>query len=151
MKNGMIVLIAVILAVGGNIVVADEQPTFKVIIHTTNPTESLSKQELSKLFLKKVKQWKDWKETVLPVDLLDDSPVRQAFSETIHEREIASIKAYWQKKIFSGRGVPPEEKKSDEDVLKYVSENPGAVGYIAEATSIEAYEDVKILEITETK
>ena len=151
MKNGMILLIAVILAVGGNVVVADEQPAFKVIIHTTNPTESLSKQELSKLFLKKVKRWKDWNETVLPVDLLDDSPVRQAFSETIHEREIASIKAYWQKQIFSGRGVPPEEKKSDEDVLKYVSENPGAVGYIAEATSIEAYEDVKILEITDTK
>ncbi len=151
MKNGMIVLIAVSLVLGGSFAAAEETLTFNVIVHAENPTQELSKQELSKLFLKKVKQWKDWDELVLPVDLLDDSPVREAFSETIHEREVASIKAYWQKQIFSGRGVPPEEKKSDDEVLKYVSENPGAVGYIAEATSIEAYGNVKILEITDTK
>jgi hypothetical protein len=62
---------------------------------------------------------------------------------------VASIKAYWQKQIFSGRGVPPEEKKSDEEVLKYVTENPGAVGYIAEATKIDAYNNVKVLTIVD--
>jgi len=133
----------------GSFAIAEEGIGFKVIVHTSNPTKQLSKQELSQLFLKKVKQWKDHNETVLPVDLVDDSPVRQKFSERIHGRGVASIKAYWQKQIFSGRGVPPEEKKSDEEVLKYVSENPGAVGYIAEATKIDAYNNVKVLAIVD--
>lgn len=151
MKKGMLVLIVVSLMVGGSVAVAEEPLTFKVIIHATNPTKQLSKQELSQLFLKKVKHWKDWKETVLPVDLMDNSPVRQNFSETVHGRDVASIKAYWQKQIFSGRGVPPEEKRSDGEVLKYVAENPEAVGYIAETTSIDAYQQVKVLELTKNQ
>jgi hypothetical protein len=59
---------------------------------------------------------------------------------------VSSIKAYWQKQIFSGRGVPPEEKQSDEEVLEYVSKNVGAIGYISESTVRDAY-DVKVLEI----
>jgi ABC-type phosphate transport system substrate-binding protein len=120
-------------------------------VHVSNPTKQLSKQELSQLFLKKVTQWKDSHEAVLPIDLVDNSPVRQKFSESIHGREVAYIKAYWQKQIFSGREVPPEEKKSEEEVLKYVSENPGAVGYIAAATKIDAYTNVKVVEIANNK
>jgi ABC-type phosphate transport system substrate-binding protein len=150
MKNGMIVLIAVSIVLGGSFsIAAEETLAFKVIVHAANPTKQVSKQELSQLFLKKVKQWKDNNEVILPVDLVDNSPIRQKFSEMIHGREVASIKAYWQKQIFSGRGVPPEEKKSDEEVLKYVSENPGAVGYIAEATKIDAYSNVKVLAIVD--
>ena len=149
MKNGVIVLIFLSILFCGSFAVAEEGIGFKVIVHASNPTKQLSKQELSQLFLKKVKQWKDRNEAVLPVDLVGDSPVRQKFSEVIHGRGVASIKAYWQKQIFAGRGVPPEEKKSDEEVLKYVSENPGAVGYIAEATKIDAYNNVKVLAIVD--
>jgi ABC-type phosphate transport system substrate-binding protein len=151
MKNGVILLIFLGILLGGSIAVAEEVVVFQVIVHVSNPTKQLSKQELSQLFLKKVTQWKDSNEAVLPIDLVDNSLVRQKFSEIIHGREVASIKAYWQKQIFSGRGVPPEEKKSDEDVLKYVSENPGAVGYIAEATKIDAYDNVKVVEIANNK
>jgi ABC-type phosphate transport system substrate-binding protein len=151
MKNGMIVLIAVSLILGGSFSAAEEKPAFQVIVNAANPTKQLSKQELSQLFLKKIKQWKDYNETALPVELMDTSPVRESFSEIVHEREVASIKAYWQKRIFSGRGVPPEEKKTDEEVLKYISENPGAVGYVSEATSIEEYQNVKVLEMTDNK
>jgi ABC-type phosphate transport system substrate-binding protein len=151
MKNRILVLIALSIVIGGSLAVAEEKPIFKVIVHAENPVQRLTKQELSQLFLKKVKQWQESNDAVLPVDLVDNSPIRQDFSETIHGRDVASIKAYWQKQIFSGRGVPPEEKKSDEEVLKYVSENPGAVGYLAEATPTEEYKSVKVLEIKDTK
>jgi ABC-type phosphate transport system substrate-binding protein len=150
MKNRVILLIFLGIFFGGSIAVAEESIGFKVIVHVSNPTKQLSKQELSQLFLKKVTQWKDSNEAVLPIDLVDNSPVRQKFSERIHGRGVASIKAYWQKQIFSGRGVPPEEKKSEEEVLKYVSENPGAVGYIADATKIEG-SNVKVVEIVDNK
>ena len=151
MKNRMIILIAVSIVLGGSFsIAAEETLAFQVLVHASNPIKQLSKQDLSQLFLKKVKQWKDSNEAVLPVDLVDNSPVRQKFSERIHGREVASIKAYWQKQIFSGRGVPPEEKKTEEEVLKYVAENSGAVGYIAEATKIEGY-NVKVVEIVDNK
>lgn len=146
MKNGVILIIFLCILLGVSFAVAEEGTGFKVIIHASNPTKQLSKQALSQLFLKKVTQWKDRNDAVFPVDLADNSLVRQKFSALIHGRDVASIKAYWQKQIFSGRGVPPEEKKTDAEVLQHVAEHSGAVGYISESAKIDAYQ-VKVLTV----
>ena len=149
MKNRIVYMTFLSLLLTGSLVSIAEEPTvFNIIVHASNPVTQLSIEDVSNMFLKKVKQWKESGEGVLPVDLVEDSPIREHFSESIHGRKIASIKAYWQKQIFSGRGVPPEEKKSEDEVLKYVSGNPGAIGYVAASTPIDAY-NVKVLKIEE--
>ena len=146
MKKVILLIIALSIVFFEALSVANETGAFKVIVHASNPESELTKKDISKLFLKKVKKWENSKEAVLPVDLMSDSPVRETFSKAIHGRKVSSIKAYWQKQIFSGRGVPPEEKKSDEEVLKYVAKNAGAIGYILESAEINPYE-VKVLKI----
>lgn len=149
MKNMIAYMTFFSLLLTGSVVsIAEEPMPFNVIVHVSNPATQLATEDISNMFLKKVKQWKESGETVLPIDLVEDSPIRAQFSERIHGRKISAIKAYWQKQVFSGRGVPPEEKKSEDEVLKYVSENPGAIGYIAASTLIDAY-NVKILKIEE--
>ena len=106
---------------------------------------SISKSEISDMFLKKVKKY-DNATKILPVDMIDTSPVRQQFSKDVLGKKVASVKAYWQKQIFSGRNVPPPEKKNDKEVLEYIHGNPGAIGYISVSTSIGNYE-VKAVKI----
>lgn len=129
-----------------NLLFAEEPGAFQVIVHTSNPHSGLTKKEISKLFLKKLTQWEKTNEHVYPVDLLEDSPVRKRFSKEIHGKQVAAIKAYWQQQIFSGREVPPLEKASDKEVLKYVGEKTGAIGYVSKSTDISPY-DVKVIEI----
>jgi hypothetical protein len=83
---------------------------------------------------------------VYPVDLEEDSLIRKQFSQDIHRKKIAAIKAYWQQQIFSGREIPPLEKISDEEVLKYVAQKTGAIGYVSKSADISQY-DVKLIEI----
>ncbi len=147
MKNRIVYMTALsLLLTGGLVSIAEEPASFNIIVHASNPATQLAKEDISNMFLKKVKQWKESGEAVLPIDLIEDSSIRAQFSESIHGRKISSIKAYWQKQIFSGRGVPPEEKKSEDDVLKYISENLGAIGYIAASTPIDDY-NVKVLKV----
>jgi ABC-type phosphate transport system substrate-binding protein len=103
---------------------------FKVIVNESNPMTSMSRAELSEMFLKKNTTWPSGR-TVLPVDLTEGSPVRETFSQEVHGRTVARIEAYWQQKIFTGRGVPPPQQPSDAAVIQYVAENPDAVGYIS--------------------
>jgi len=117
---------------------------YKIVVNKDNPVSSLSQKEISNLFLKKVTKWSNGL-SVQPVDLADTSPVREKFSKEIHNRKVSSIKAYWQKQIFSGRKVPPAEKKSNREILIYLQNNPGAVGYVSAATNINQYQ-VKILQ-----
>ena len=130
---------------------AQEEPDYVVMVHADNPVTELQKKEVAKLFLKKVKEWKELKKTVEPVDLAADSPIRERFSQEVLERTMSAIKAYWHKEIFSGRGVPPVEKASDDDVLKFISEHVGAIGYASKAADLSAFPKVKTLTILEAE
>jgi ABC-type phosphate transport system substrate-binding protein len=119
--------------------------TVAVIVNSANPAASMSAAEVSNLFQKKKTSWPNG-ERVLPVDLHEQSAVREAFSKQYHGKGTAAIKAYWQKQIFSGRDVPPPEKTSVADVVAFVRSNKGAVGYVP--ASYEAGAGVKVLQVT---
>lgn len=123
---------------------AEETPSYKVIVHLSNPISSMTKELASKLFLKKVSKW-DNGHPVLPVDLTEASSVRERLSKELHGKSVAAIKGYWQQKIFSGRDIPPLEKGSDAEVLSYVRANPDAIGYVSGNATAE---NVKVVKIT---
>ena len=118
---------------------------FKIVVNQSNSSETISKQQLEKIFLKQTGAWSDGR-PVIPVDQTASSSTRQGFSKAIFGREVNSIKSHWQRQIFSGRGVPPPEKGSDEEIIAFVRVNSGAIGYVSPATDIGA--GVKVLEIT---
>jgi len=109
--------------------------SFKLVVHASNPVQSLSPDQVEKLFLKKTTRW-DTGGEVQPVDLADDSSVRATFSEEILGKDVPAVKSYWQRMIFSGRATPPPELSSDAQVLEFVRSNRGAIGYVASGTSV---------------
>jgi len=119
---------------------------FKVIVHVSNPMDSISTNDLSRLFLKKDTEWPGGS-PVVAVDLPPDSPVREAFSQAIHDRKVSSIKSYWQRQIFAGKAVPPTERENEAEVLVFVSRNPDAIGYIG--SSFPLIDNVKVLKVTD--
>lgn len=104
---------------------------FVVVVHEENPVASLPRAQVARLFLRKVRRWPDGA-AVLPVDLAPDAPARAAFSGIVMGKSVASVRAYWQARIFSGRDVPPPEKASEADALAHVRAEPAAVGYVSD-------------------
>lgn len=142
MKIVLLTLIMRLLMIG--IASAQETASFKIIVNPANDISSLTKEQLSDLFLKKVTQWENGRKA-LPVDQVTSSPIREKFSKEIHEKSVTAINSYWRQKIFTGRDVPPPEKSSDADVLAYIAENADAVGYVSANAPIDK---VKVLKIT---
>ena len=119
--------------------------TYKLVVNAQNPVSSLTREEASRLFLKKVTMWKNAK-PVLIVDQRASSPVRETFTKEIHGRQVASVTSYWQQMIFSGRAVPPAEKSSDAEVAAFIAANPEAIGYVAAGADLPA--GVKVVALT---
>jgi ABC-type phosphate transport system substrate-binding protein len=117
---------------------------FKIVVNEANPTDTISKQQLSDIFMKKTDTWSNG-QRALPVDQAASASTRHGFSKVIFGRDANAIKSYWQRQIFSGRGVPPPEKASDDEVLSFVRENSGAIGYVSSNTDVGS--GVKVLEI----
>ena len=126
---------------------AQEGPGFVLVIHADNPAETLEKSLATKMFLKKVKRWPDSDLEVTPVDQDEKSAVREAFTQAVHGKRVSAIKTFWQRMIFSGRAVPPDELADDAAVLAFVAATPGAIGYVSD--SAELGDGVKVLTLTD--
>lgn len=109
----------------------------KVVVHSTNAVDSLTKAKVADLFLKRVTRWENGR-AVTPVDQSEKSAARAAFTKDLLGKEVLWVKSYWQKMIFSGRATPPAELSSDTQVFELIRTNPDAIGYVSEGATIPA-------------
>lgn len=116
---------------------------YQVIVNANNPTDILTREQLGKMFLKKIVKW-DTGIPIVPVDQVPISPARAVFTKIVHGKPVSAIASYWQQQIFAGREVPPAEKAGDAAVIAFVKANPGAIGYISGGVTADG---VKLLSI----
>lgn len=131
----LVVLAATVLGIARPVTARAQD--VRVVVNAANPESAISHDEIARLFLKKVTTWKTGK-PVAPVDQPEGSAVRVAFSRQLLGKDVGAVKAYWQQAIFTGRGSPPPQKASDDDVLAYVAANPNAVGYVSAGAALPA-------------
>lgn len=121
-----------------------QQPGFKVIVNNDNPAKGLPRAKVALMFMKATAKWGDGA-AVEPVDQLPGSPVRAEFSAAIHNRDVDAVKTAWQRAVFSGRGEPPPEKASDEEVIAFVASRPGGIGYVSQSAPTDKVKTLDIL------
>jgi ABC-type phosphate transport system substrate-binding protein len=105
-------------------------PAYQIIVNPANRIDSIDRESLSDIYLKKVATWRnDW--TVRPVQLSRRFPLRDQFTREILKKSPSQLRSYWNRQIFSGKGVPPPDLESEDEVIRYVLSNKGAIGYLA--------------------
>jgi ABC-type phosphate transport system substrate-binding protein len=65
------------------------------------------------------------------VDLPNSSPVREEFYQKVIGKDTTQIRAYWAKRIFTGKGSPPDTVMDEQAVVKWVRQAPGRIGYVS--------------------
>lgn len=122
-----------------------QEVSYTLVVHASNPVKSLTREQVSRIFLRKVTLW-DNRKPVLPVDQSPDAPVRRSFTKRIHQRTIAAVQTWWQQQTFAGVAVAPPERTSDTAVLDYIRRYPGAIGYIRSGLALGP--NVKAIDVT---
>ena len=138
-------LALVVAALLPSVIAAQTKPAFQVIVHPSNPASSLTRDELSDLFLKRTTRWKSG-QTVAPADLSEDAPTRAEFSKEIHRKVVRAVKAYWQQRIFSGREAPPPEFAGDSSMINFVRTHAGSIGYVSPGADLAGVKLIAVIE-----
>lgn len=102
-----------------------------VIVHPDNSLNDASKDEIKRLFLSKTDAIKGKK--LKAVAQNNSQSIRIVFDEDILGKNPSKVKAYWARMVFTASGMPPPELDSNAAIIKWVSENPDAIGYIEDA------------------
>lgn len=101
-----------------------------IVMHKSSRVKSVSNSDVKKIFLGK-KRSLSGAGRVVPLDQKAGSSVRKRFYKKVVRKSPSQVKAYWSKMIFSGRGTPPKQVRSDTDVKRWLASNPDAIGYIS--------------------
>jgi ABC-type phosphate transport system substrate-binding protein len=114
-----------------------------VVVHPSNTVSALSREQLSRLFLRKVSKWPGGV-PVFPVDQRREALARATFTQSVHRRSVEMLTVYWQRQVFSGRQVPPPERDGDAAVLAFVRSTPGAIGYVSDDADVRSVKVVAV-------
>lgn len=101
-----------------------------VIVHPSN-SANLTNDELVRIYTGRSNAFN-------AVNLAESVPLRAQFDEKGVGRTSAQLKAHWSKLVFTGKGTPPTELASEQEVLNFVASNPQAIGYISAASVSDA-------------
>ena len=100
-----------------------------VIVHPSAGVDSLTDDDIARLFLGKGKNFPNGTQAV-PVNQDDGSAAREKFNEAICKKNSSQYKAYWSQLVFTGKGTPPKDAGDDAAVKALISANPNMIGYI---------------------
>lgn len=144
MRNALsiVAVIATLMAAGPAVA---QSARFKVIVNAQNAINALPASEVSRIFLGHATRWPDGA-LIEPVDLTDGSAVHGRFVTEIHHKDAAALSSYWQQQIFAGKDVPPPAMATDAEILAYVRQHSGAIGYISADSPTDP--SVKVIIIT---
>jgi ABC-type phosphate transport system substrate-binding protein len=123
-RNGWI-LIGLALGLICRVATAD----IVVVVSAKSPVGALSKAQVEDIFLGKTIRFPDGALAVA-IDQPEGSAIRNEFYDKVVGKTAAQIKAYWSKIIFTGRGQPPPSVSNTVEMMKRISANPAAIGYI---------------------
>jgi ABC-type phosphate transport system substrate-binding protein len=134
----------ILLALAAGTAGADSsRPAYVLIVHPSLRPRVVDRKFLADAFLRRATHWPD-DTPILPVDLAPDARARARFTQDILARSVASVRSYWQQRIFSGQGLPPPELTDDEAVVSYVLTHPGAIGYVSAGTALNGATPVEV-------
>jgi ABC-type phosphate transport system substrate-binding protein len=143
MKNVRVCTVAAFLVLAST-TVWSQAKSYKVIVNPSNPVSSMSREDVSRIFLKKTTKFPDGR-SASPVDLPVNSSTRENFSKDVHGKPASAVDAYWQQMIFSGRDVPPPQK-SESSVVDFVRSNENGIGYVSAGADTAG---VKVISVTD--
>ncbi|MEW8506054.1 MAG: hypothetical protein AB2598_05080 [Candidatus Thiodiazotropha sp.] len=99
-----------------------------VVVSADLPIKSLSKQQISNLFLSKTNRLDDGKKAILIESR--DNRLHDAFYRLISNKTPTQLKSYWTTLIFTGKGKPPRSFSSKQEMIEYMKRHATAITYL---------------------
>ncbi len=97
-----------------------------LIAHPGNPTEALTKRQVKRIYLGKDRSFPGGGN----VDQDSGSAAREQFYAKVIKRSASKLNAYWSKRMFAGKGTPPEAVGDDGAVKAWITKHPDGLGYV---------------------
>lgn len=113
-----------------------------VIVNKGVQVKELDAGTMRKIFLGKRTSWSNG-ERIKLVTLTKGKTYMQFVKDILHMTP-QQYSLHWKRALFSGTGMPPKSLNTEEEIIQYVAENEGAIGFVGVDTQDENIVKVNI-------
>jgi hypothetical protein len=103
---------------------------YYIVVEKNNPQKSLTQKEAVDWFMGRRPSLSNG-EFALLLDLPRDNATRADFYQALTGLSAAQVNSYWARLTFSGRITPPQTFKNEAAMIKALTRNPNAVGWLS--------------------
>lgn len=101
-----------------------------VIVHPSNPMKAVSREDMRRIFMGRMRMYPDSSVGVEAVDLPESNALFASFYQSVSNVTPAKLKRQRASYLFSGKGRLPQVVADEAAVKALVASNPQAIGYI---------------------
>lgn len=101
-----------------------------IIVHPQNPLTNLTEEDLKKIFLGRLPLFPQTGQEIHPLDLPEEHTTYADFYRRVLQLDGTKLKRYRAYYLFSGRGRLPAGANSVVEMIRKVSEDTAAIGYV---------------------
>jgi len=130
MKSGSIPVFILLMALIAP--VSSSAGEVVIIANENVPILALTGDDIKQIFLGKKSTWDNGDKIVIAVQ--DRTDASDIFLTTYVTKNAYQYGIYWKKQVFTGRGKAPRSFSSDHEIVQFVSQTPGAIGYVSSGT-----------------
>ena len=117
------------------------QAEIAVIVAPSVQLDRMDIEQIERLYLLRPNRYPNGVKLVA-IDQKSGSDIRAAFLQKALWKTEVEVAEYWSRRMFSGKGRPPNQYEGDVAVIDQVIESPGTLGYI-DSESVD--ERIKVL------
>ena len=140
----LMALMALLFFFPGNFFLRAAHADVSIICHPAVAGDTLTRAEIKKIFLGKKLVWDDEQE--IRFVIMKKSDAHKVFVKAYTQKTPSQFTHYWKKLVFTGKGSAPKSFHTEAELIQYVSETAGAIGYVPSELRPE---NVKILKISD--
>jgi hypothetical protein len=96
--------------------------------------KSASIKHIRSIFRGKYSSWNNKQTVIIVLPSKKNTSIKDV-SSYIYETSTTGMQKFWLSQVFQGRSNPPVFLDSDEEIIRYVAKNPGAIGIVYKPTS----------------
>ncbi len=117
--------------------------SFIIIINIANKSENISMSDLKNFYKADKQRWPGGEKVKLSIQNLKSKEGKK-FLRLVYSMSLNEYNKYWLQKVFKGEAQPPSKMNSVAEVISFVEENPGAIGYIEAGDFTDSVKKLKI-------
>lgn len=116
-----------------------------VVVHASNPVDSLTLSELRRIFLRKQLKWGD-RRAITVYERHTDTTIRQTFAREVFGKKPSAFNEYWLNLKLTRGLKPPKALRTARLVKQYVRRVKGGIGYLYASELDDSVKAVRIVE-----